>query len=67
MKTIILKVQIKIDTNDESTIDDLISSIETPIEDENGPLNHLEKYNYEVMILDRSDKKVSTKKSTQHG
>jgi hypothetical protein len=64
MKTIILKVQIKIDTDDEDTIEQLIDSIETPIEDENGPLDHLKKYNYEIMILDRSDKQTKT---NQHG
>ncbi len=60
MKTINLKVQIKIDedkvNNAEDILTDLLACVETPIEDDNGPLNHLERYGYEAMIMDRSDR-----------
>ncbi len=60
MKTINLKVQIKIDEdkvdNAEDILTDLLACVETPIEDDNGPLNHLERYGYEAMIMDRSDR-----------
>lgn len=63
MKTVILKVQIKIDEdkltppqNAEDVLADLLACVETPIEDDDGPINHLEKFGYEAMIMDRSDK-----------
>jgi len=63
MKIVTLKVQIKIDEdnlspsqNAEDILCDLLACVETPIEDDNGPINHLKKYGYEVMIMDRSDK-----------
>ena len=64
MKTITLKVQVKIDEKNlsslqdpEDLIEDILNDIETPREDGDGhPVNHLKKYGYEVMIMDRSDK-----------
>jgi len=56
MKTVTLTVRIKMDTDDENKLEDLISTIETPIEDEDGPFNSLIKYGYEIMIMDRDDK-----------
>lgn len=64
MKTIILKVQIKIDEDNlsssqkaEDVLDDILALMETPVQDENlNPINHLQKFGYEVMIMDRSDK-----------
>jgi len=63
MKIITLQVQIKIDEenlsssqNAEDILDDLLACVETPIEDDDGPLDHLKKYGYESMIMNRSDK-----------
>jgi hypothetical protein len=37
-------------------IEKLMDSFESPIEFEGKPINYLETYGYEVMIMDRSDK-----------
>ena len=69
MKTITLKVQVKIKDDGldedmlEEKLNDILYCIETPVEDDDGPLNHLEKYGHEIMIMDRSDKKVNNSKT----
>ena len=55
MKTIILKVQIRV--VDISSLDEILNKLETPITDKYGnTINHLQERGYEVMILDRNDK-----------
>jgi len=61
MKTINLKVQIKINEDKwpgptEILLEDIFNEIETPIELGNIPYNHLKDVGFEVMIMDRNDK-----------
>jgi len=56
MKTVTLTVRVKMDTDNEEQFEKFISQIETPIEDEDGMLNSLVKYGYEITIMDRDDK-----------
>jgi len=66
MKTIILKLQIKIDEEKihshqttEDLINNIITDIETPVLDiNNKPVDWFKKYGYEVMVLDSSDKNI---------
>jgi hypothetical protein len=60
MKIINLKVRVKVLENQEKNAEDLLEDalycIETPTEDDDGPLDHLAKHGYEIMIMDRDDK-----------
>jgi len=59
MKTVTLTVRVKVDTDDEDKLEDVISTIETPYEDAEGAaVNHFIKYGYEIMIMDRDDRKT---------
>lgn len=63
MRIITLQIQIKIDEenlpssqNANDILDDLLACVETPTQNDDGPLDHLKKYGYESMIMNRSDK-----------
>jgi len=57
MKTIILKVQIKVTDEKLPMVEEMINHIETPIQDPYGnTIDHLKTNGFEIMILDRDDK-----------
>jgi len=56
MKTIILKVQIKVKPDMEPQIEEMLDNIETPTEIDGVPIDALTRDGYEIMILDRNDK-----------
>lgn len=59
MKTVTLVVRVQVSTANEDKLENVISTIETPYEDEDGAaVNHFIKYGYEIMIMNRDDRKI---------
>ena len=57
MKTVIIKLQIKVDEFHEDLIEETINKLETQICYKDGNvINHYKSHGYEIMILDRNDK-----------
>lgn len=57
MKVVTLKIQIKVTKEKEAELEQILSTLETPVQGPDGkPIDHLKQTGYEIMIMDRDDK-----------